>query len=199
MIIVIVWIIFCLLVGILGESRNVGFWGAVLWSFFLSPLVGLIIVLLSDKKGIQQNPAMLTLIKQGDSLFTKSNYDGAIEKYSSALKYSDNAPYTNFKLAELYSIKKDGQNSFKHLVLAIQTGFKDFAKIHNNNNLTYLRSLQEFQTFVSNNYKNPTVQPDINRPMSKVEELEKLNGFFEKGVLTKEEFENEKRKLLSRD
>lgn len=33
----------------LGEKRNIGFWGAFLLSFLLSPLIGLIFTLLSDE------------------------------------------------------------------------------------------------------------------------------------------------------
>lgn len=41
------WIIFCVVVGVIGTDRTVGFWGAFLWSFFLSPIIGLIITLVS--------------------------------------------------------------------------------------------------------------------------------------------------------
>jgi tetratricopeptide (TPR) repeat protein len=199
MVIFILWLIFCFVAGFVGDSRKIGFWGAFLWSLFLSPLVGLIIAFVSDKKGQGQyvSPAMSKLLFEGDKLFKALDYDGAIEKYQSALKYSDKAPLTNFKLAKLYSIKKDGQNSFKHLVIAVNMGFKDFEKLYRDNDLTHLRGLQEFKDYVSNNYKVPPVTAETIRPLSKADELEKLTGLLEKGVLTKEEFENEKRKILS--
>jgi hypothetical protein len=50
MVLLFVWIIFCLIVGAIGDSRTVGFWGAFLWSFLLSPLIGLIITLSSKSK-----------------------------------------------------------------------------------------------------------------------------------------------------
>ncbi len=44
---IIIWIILCLVVAGIGENRTVGFWGSFLWALFLSPVIGLIIVLCS--------------------------------------------------------------------------------------------------------------------------------------------------------
>lgn len=44
------WIIFSCVVGALGSRRNIGFWSSFLLSIFLSPLVGLIVVLFSKDK-----------------------------------------------------------------------------------------------------------------------------------------------------
>jgi len=44
------WIIFSFVVGFMGTSRNIGFWGAFLFSIFLSPLIGIIITLVSKDK-----------------------------------------------------------------------------------------------------------------------------------------------------
>ena len=44
------WIVFSLLVGFLGSGRTIGFWGAFFLSLFLSPLIGLIIALVSKNK-----------------------------------------------------------------------------------------------------------------------------------------------------
>ena len=38
-------------IGVIGNERKIGFWPAFLWSALLSPLIGLAITLLSDKKG----------------------------------------------------------------------------------------------------------------------------------------------------
>jgi len=46
------WIIFCFLIGALAVhlNRSIGFWGAFIISFILSPLIGLIWTLLDNKK-----------------------------------------------------------------------------------------------------------------------------------------------------
>lgn len=46
-VIFIAWITFSLLIGIVGDDRKIGFWGAFLISVILSPLVGLIITMFS--------------------------------------------------------------------------------------------------------------------------------------------------------
>lgn len=48
---IIVWILLSLGVGFLGDSRRVGFAGGFFWSLLLSPLIGVIIVLASRRKG----------------------------------------------------------------------------------------------------------------------------------------------------
>jgi hypothetical protein len=45
----ILWISFALLIGVIGKGRKIGFGIAFLWAILLSPLIGLVIVLLSDK------------------------------------------------------------------------------------------------------------------------------------------------------
>ena len=40
-------------------------------------------------------------------------------------------------------------------------------------------------------------QKEDGRPLSRLDELGKLSSLYEKGVLTIEEFENEKKKILS--
>ena len=50
MILIAPWLLFSLIVGILGAGRTTGFFGALLLSLLLSPLIGLIIVLVSQRK-----------------------------------------------------------------------------------------------------------------------------------------------------
>jgi hypothetical protein len=47
--IVIVWSTLALMIGLLGANRKFGFWGYFFASLFLTPLLGLILVLASDK------------------------------------------------------------------------------------------------------------------------------------------------------
>ena len=47
---IVFWLIFCILVGMIGDKRNIGFGWAFIASVVLSPLIGLIIALLSSKK-----------------------------------------------------------------------------------------------------------------------------------------------------
>jgi hypothetical protein len=44
------YVVLALLVGALSSDRTIGFWGGFLWSLLLSPIIGLIIALLSKSK-----------------------------------------------------------------------------------------------------------------------------------------------------
>ena len=47
--IIILWIGICMLVGVVGKDRKIGFGMAFFWALILSPIIGLVIALLSDK------------------------------------------------------------------------------------------------------------------------------------------------------
>lgn len=195
------WIIFSLVAGSVGSKRNIGFGGAFLLSIFLSPLIGLILAFNSDKKEAKTyvSPTMLKLIKKGDKLVRAHRYEEAIDLYTSALTYSNQAPNTHFKLAKLFSIEKDINKSLKHLELALEQGFNNFEEINHNINLSYVRNTTKFQQFVDNGYKLKTIKAIETKPFNKIEELQKLIELHEKGVLTKNEFDIEKKKILSID
>ena len=44
------WIVLSVAVGFLGKSRKFSFWGYLFCSLFFTPLVGLLLVLASDKR-----------------------------------------------------------------------------------------------------------------------------------------------------
>ena len=44
------WFLLSLLVGSIGNNRNIGFWGAFILSLILSPIIGLIFTLISNSK-----------------------------------------------------------------------------------------------------------------------------------------------------
>lgn len=45
-----VWLVFSLLVGMVGSGTKLGFLGVFLISFILSPIVGIIVALVGEKK-----------------------------------------------------------------------------------------------------------------------------------------------------
>lgn len=48
------WIILAFVVAMIGDNRKIGFGWALFWSVLLSPLIGLLIVLASDRKKPQE-------------------------------------------------------------------------------------------------------------------------------------------------
>lgn len=60
---IIVWIVLCLVVALLGKDRKIGYGWSLFFCVFLSPLVGLVIILCSKK--IKQNTEFEDMNKEG--------------------------------------------------------------------------------------------------------------------------------------
>ena len=75
------WIIFSLVVGAIGSNRKIGFWGAFFLSLILSPVIGLIIALVSKDKDDEEYKQKLlhTQQKQQETL---SNLESSVNKRS---------------------------------------------------------------------------------------------------------------------
>ena len=58
------WIIFSLVVGFVGSGRKIGFWGAFFLSLLLSPLIGLIIALVSKNEADEAYKAQVLKVQQ---------------------------------------------------------------------------------------------------------------------------------------
>lgn len=76
------------MIGTLGSNRNIGFWGAFFISLLLSPLIGLIITLISkDKETQEYNRKLLeTLQNQQESL---NKFSGSYQTYNYETNYID--------------------------------------------------------------------------------------------------------------
>lgn len=99
------YFIFSVLVGYWGSKRNIGFFWAFIAAIFLSPIIGLIIVLMSDKKLPNENPSLEfsnTSIKykqyekEAKKLAFKEHYEEAKDMYFEALYCLEN-DYKNLK------------------------------------------------------------------------------------------------------
>lgn len=90
--IIVGWIFFSIIVGALGNDRECGFFWAMICSLFLSPIVGLIYVALSENKSdIAHKNKIDSSIKMGnikqavqllkDGMITKEEFE-KIKKYN---------------------------------------------------------------------------------------------------------------------
>ena len=50
-------VVMCLLIATLGRNRKIGYGWSLFWCLFLSPLIGLIIILCSKKKEVEFHDA----------------------------------------------------------------------------------------------------------------------------------------------
>jgi len=74
---VILWIILSILFASMGRSRKIGFGRAFLVCILLSPLIGLIVVLVSEK---HSESLMKLKIAHDSGSLTKEEYDKAVRK-----------------------------------------------------------------------------------------------------------------------
>ena len=98
------WIFFAILVGVVGKDRNIGFGWAFFWALILSPLIGVIIALLSDKKKIVSNEVVKWKqnYEEGKMAEYKGQSDIAIDCYLNTLYYLENDNTKISKSSETY-------------------------------------------------------------------------------------------------
>ncbi len=139
--------------------------------------------------------------KSGLEKFKEYDYAGAIEDFEKSLEIAPRDIATHFNLACAYSLVENTEKAFLHLDRAVAAGFRDFQKIKEHHALAYLRIQKEFDTFEESGFRlsNPlpekqedllSTQPDL------LDQLKKLGELREKGLLTEQEFADQKRKLL---
>jgi tetratricopeptide (TPR) repeat protein len=159
-------------------------------------LIGAIFVATSPKTSATppQPPEVKKLIISGDAKFASGDLDAALADYKKILTLQTKAPHTHFKIASIYSNKKNSTEAYSHLSKAVQDGFNDFQRIMSAKELAFLRGQVGFQKFAQEGYKLPDPLKSDDDTISKLERLAQLK---EKGVLTANEFEEQKRKILA--
>ena len=157
--------------------------------------------------------------QNGIQKYKDYDYKGAIVEFEKALDIDEKDIAVHFNLACAYSLEENAKKAFYHLDQAVNYGFKDFDKIREHDALAFLRIQEGFDAFEGNNFRMPTQQQqqtvvDPAVAEEKVEEapandenlldsqpdlldqIRKLGELREKGLLTEEEFAEQKRKLL---
>lgn len=157
--------------------------------------------------------------KAGIDAFRAHDYDNAIELFERALKLRFEDPAVHFNLACCYSLMEDENKAYFHLDHAVAYGFNDTAKINDHDALAFIRSRKSYDAFVKNGYRKPeeneiteeepapvqaTPEP-LEMPreteagleqLDLLEQISQLGKLRDLGVLTEEEFAEQKQKLL---
>lgn len=143
------------------------------------------------------------LTNKAIGLYNAHDHDAAVALLNRAVSIQ---PYNNklyYNLACIYSTKQDIDNCLLNMQKAIENGYSDFNKINGYANLAWMRNHEKYKLFVANAYRLSTVSnaPPVQESKSldhhKIEALEKLASLKEKGILTEEEFAEQKKKILS--
>lgn len=154
--------------------------------------------------------------------FKDFDYDDAIVLFQKVLAINEKDVATHFNLACAYSLNEQTQKAIYHLDRAVAYGFNDFEKIKSHEALAYIRIQDEFAAFAENNFRliskdappqkekekveivmeQPlelaSPQPDLlqSKPSDLLDQLQRLGDLRSKGILTEDEFQREKQKLL---
>jgi len=138
--------------------------------------------------------------EQGIQKFKDYDFDGAIEDFNKALEVNPNDIAVHFNLACAYSITENKDASFNHLDKAVKHGFNKFDKIQTHDALAYLRIQPEYTDFEKNNFRlsqnNMEFEEKSKESSDLLDQLKNLAELREKGLLTEEEFNSQKRRLL---
>lgn len=145
--------------------------------------------------------------KEGIRFFRAYNFEDARDAFLEALEQDPEDPAVHFNLACTYSMLEEADRTFFHIEEAIHFGFNDIDRIHEHEALAYIRSLPQFDQFVQNDYreiKQLQAQPnesvlDLNAkdPVNNLlQQIRQLAELRDKGILTNEEFTEQKKKIL---
>ncbi len=89
-------LILSILVGVVATNKVMGFWGGFLWSLFLSPFIGIVIVLASKSKKQKQLEQIALL--NTENLGLSNNHPSLIKE----LEVAQNLKEKNFLTEEEY-------------------------------------------------------------------------------------------------
>ena len=150
------------------------------------------------------------LKRKGIEAYRDQYLEDAIAYFNDALDLQPEDPAIHFNLACCHSRLEESIDAFFHLEKAVEYGFDDMKKIHDHKALAYLRTLEDFELFVENGYQSkPLDLPDLEKEDDLLEQLnqtksqelldklKQLSELRNKGILTEEEFAEQKRRLLN--
>ncbi len=152
----------------------------------------------------QGDPAIV----RGIELYKKERYHEAIREFTMALVEDPRSSAAHFNLACCHSILRDAKDAYFHLAKAVELGFNDYDRIMQHEALTFLRDQPDYDAFRTNSYRVVAQLPAAPVPdlLAQAEKnnadtldlLELLGDRLERGELTRDEFDDEKKKLLGR-
>ena len=192
----ILYITLCLLVGTIGAGRRIGFFSAFIFSLLLSPILGWLITLAYPKLEKTETPASPydKLLKLGMKSYHQGNYDAAIKIFDDAILKFNTKPEAYLRLGAVYAKQGKVDLAIKNVAKSKKLGVSSLELV-SKEPFDSIRNTQKWIDFVNNDYQ--ISDGIMHQTLSTTDELLKLGELFEKGLLTKEEFEIEKKKLLN--
>lgn len=137
---------------------------------------------------------------QGIAKFKEFDYQGAVESFCKSLEIQPHDVATHFNLACSYSLLENAPKAMFHLQRSVELGFKDFERIQHHDALAFLRIQDNWRDFEAKGYRLQSATTQSNPSGGTPDLLEQIRMLAElrdKGALTEEEFQDQKRKLLA--
>lgn len=145
---------------------------------------------------VKNNPFKQAGIKK----FKEFDIEAAIEDFQQALKIDPNDLTIHFNLACAYSQTEKADKAYEHVSMAVEMGFTDFERIDNHDALAFMRIQPQWEEFKANGY---SLRKQLEEPKENLldndlllQQLKKLNELKERGLITEEEFLEQKTKLI---
>ncbi len=155
---IIIWIVLCIILASAGNKRKIGGAAAFFISLLFSPIIGLIVVLASDKVEvpIPQKPISkkaFELKELATNSYKEGDFQAALKNLIEAMKIDPGKNGDHFNLACIYSKLENSEHGFKHLQKAVELGYNNFELINSVKGLQFLREQNEYEEFALNGYK----------------------------------------------
>ena len=193
--IIVIYIFFALGVGSIGSGRKIGFLSAFIFSLILSPLIGWLITLAYPKIEKTRNvpSPYINLIKLGMNSYYQGNYEASIKIFNDAILRYNTRPEAYLRLGAVYAKQEHIDLAIKNVAKAKSLGIKSL-ELLNKEPFDNIRSKTKWIEFVDNDYK---LISKVVKSVSSADELLKLGELLDKGLITQEEFEAQKQKILN--
>lgn len=147
--------------------------------------------------------------------FRLYDFEESIEDFKKVLELDPYNVAANFNIACAYSQIEKPNKSMRHISRAVRAGYDDFEKIRNHEKLSFVRIQPEWEDFEKNGFlfdvddygwgteREGEEELGVKEKTEKqenenlLESLKKLHDQRERGGITEEEFQLERRKLMS--
>lgn len=173
------------------------------------------------KQKKQKNREILKRINHyknsGIEHFHLYDFEESIEDFKKILELDPYNVAANFNIACAYSQIEKPEESMRHISRAVRAGYDDFEKIRKHEKLSFVRIQPEWENFEKNGFlfdvddsgrrteseEKKKEELDVKEEIEKegnenlLESLKKLHDQRERGGISEEEFQLERRKLMS--
>jgi len=162
-VLVVAFFVLALIIANQGGKREIGFFPSFFISLFFTPLIGILIVLASDKKKrgsrqeLNESGSIFGEAKQFyDSARTDylgGNFSSAVNNLKVANGLQPNSPLVLIGLAHNYAKMGNCDESMDYIERAVETGYTNFKRIQTHDDFRSLRVTKDFEEFVKNGYR----------------------------------------------